>query len=383
MTMDNANLLLVTTSLSKGGAESQLVLLAKLLKRHTDYNPRVIALNRGGYWEEELKREEIPYAVLNIKLAHKSLIAELFHVARWARSQRDGTYRLVLSFMYWSNLFGLYIARILGAKHISSVRNRDQFLTKPPLKKSFFEKIDTLLLNASDAVVFNSRNVMNRYSPIIRTPSKCRVIYNGLLDESFASDIPLPPEQDKLFKRFEYTILNVAHLKRKKGIDVLIRAARKVLNERKDVVFVNVGKVVETEYAEQIRRDLEALELDGNFKFLGPVENVSPYYSRADVYVHPSRSEGYSNAIIEAGIHRLPIVATDVDGNREAIDDGYDGYLVAAEDANMLSEKLLILLEDKNLRFEMGKRISDKMSELHQPGKMLSSYKELFRDLLA
>jgi len=74
----------------------------------------------------------------------------------------------------------------------------------------------------------------------------------------------------------------------------------------------------------------------------------------ADIFVLPSRSEGFSNAIVEAMAASLPVIATDVGGNAEAVEDGVSGFLVPSEDPEELSIAISRLLSDKPLAAAMG-----------------------------
>ena len=74
----------------------------------------------------------------------------------------------------------------------------------------------------------------------------------------------------------------------------------------------------------------------------------------ADIFVLPSRSEGFSNAIVEAMAASLPVVATNVGGNAEAVEDGVTGLLVPAEDPAALSAAITHLLSDPSQAKAMG-----------------------------
>jgi len=88
------------------------------------------------------------------------------------------------------------------------------------------------------------------------------------------------------------------------------------------------------------------LNLANHVRFDGGVTNLRQHLAAADILVLPSRSEGFSNAIIEAMASSLPVVATDVGGNAEAVKDGIAGFLAPPEDPDALSAAILRLLSD-------------------------------------
>jgi glycosyltransferase involved in cell wall biosynthesis len=87
---------------------------------------------------------------------------------------------------------------------------------------------------------------------------------------------------------------------------------------------------------------------------VGPVADVAPYYERAAVVVVPSRREGYGMVAREAMAHGRAVVASDVGGLRDAIDDGIDGVLVPPRDVPALRDALERLLGDPELRTRLG-----------------------------
>jgi glycosyltransferase involved in cell wall biosynthesis len=96
------------------------------------------------------------------------------------------------------------------------------------------------------------------------------------------------------------------------------------------------------------------LNLSDRFHFVGGVANLREYLSTADIFVLPSRSEGFSNAIVEAMAASLPVVATDVGGNAEAVIDGVSGFIVPSEDPAALAAAIGGLLSDPSRAQEMG-----------------------------
>lgn len=97
--------------------------------------------------------------------------------------------------------------------------------------------------------------------------------------------------------------------------------------------------------------------LDGRVDFLGwqKTEQLQQEYSRATLFLFPSRHEGMPNAVLEAMASGLPVIATRIAGNEELVDDGRTGVLVPAEDVQALREALQALLKDSERRARMGR----------------------------
>ena len=139
-----------------------------------------------------------------------------------------------------------------------------------------------------------------------------------------------------------------------KGHDVFIRAAASVVARFPDTTFSIAGEVLEPDYFEELQTLVTKLQLSDHFYFAGGVANLKQHLSVADVFVLPSRSEGFSNAIIEAMAASLPIVATNVGGNAEAVKNGVSGFIVPPEDPEALAAAISRLLADMPLATAMG-----------------------------
>ena len=151
-------------------------------------------------------------------------------------------------------------------------------------------------------------------------------------------------------------ITTVGNIRKVKGIDVLIKAADLVCRRHSRALFLVVGRKSEAEYCQELENKLSSLCLTANFRFLGSREDVFSLLRMSDVFCLPSRSEGFSNALIEAMGSRLPCVVTDVGGNSEVLKHGETGFLVANEDWREMAARLIYLLDDPGLATEMGLR---------------------------
>jgi glycosyltransferase involved in cell wall biosynthesis len=132
-----------------------------------------------------------------------------------------------------------------------------------------------------------------------------------------------------------------------KNIDVLIEAWPAVLAACPDARLVLVGDGGTFRSVEpQLRARVQALGLQGVVRFTGRVDDAERYLAGADCFVLPSRTEGMSNALLEAMAAGVPVVATDVPGNALLIDDGRDGVLVPPGDRGALACGIVQVLQD-------------------------------------
>ena len=204
-----------------------------------------------------------------------------------------------------------------------------------------------LLAGLPDAVLCVSEQVRQHCIIADRVnPSKIHTIYNGIDLSRWNSSSP---------KRVgNQLVTTVGNIRRVKGHDVLVRAAAIVARHFPDVRFRVMGEVLEPEYFRELQNLVHELGLNDRVIFVSGVHDLRPYLADSDVFVLPSRSEGFSNALIEAMAAALPVVATEVGGNAEAVKEGENGYLVAPEDPNLLADRILRLLNNPVAAKAMG-----------------------------
>lgn len=149
-------------------------------------------------------------------------------------------------------------------------------------------------------------------------------------------------------------VATLGNIRRVKGHDVLIRAAARVVERFPAAQFVFGGEVLEREYFAELEGLVRELGLERSVSFVGEVRELQPFLSSASVFVLPSRSEGFSNAIVEAMAAGLPVVATRVGGNAEAVENGVNGFIVDSEDVEAMAVAVTRLLEDEAMAQAMG-----------------------------
>ena len=175
----------------------------------------------------------------------------------------------------------------------------------------------------------------------------------------------------------------MGNIRRVKGHDLFIKAAAAIIPHFPDTRFSIAGEVLEPDYFAELQALIRDLNLSDYFHFSGGVSNLHDHLSKADIFVLPSRSEGFSNAIIEAMAAALPVVATNVGGNPEAVDNDVTGLIVPPEDAAALSAAITKLLSDPSLAKAMGEAGKRRAAEKFTVEAMMNSITATYRNLLA
>jgi glycosyltransferase involved in cell wall biosynthesis len=241
-----------------------------------------------------------------------------------------------------SDLWAGFVTRaITGAKLVWS--RRDMGINRKPKHRIAYH----LMARIPHAVMAVSEEV-RQYCVQIDGINSARVhtIHNGLNIERFANT----PNRS----RGGQLVISVGNIRRVKGHDIFIRAAAIIAQRFPRARFRIAGEALEPQYFQELLMLIDSLALADRFHFEGGVTDLPSFLAEAEIFVLPSRSEGFSNALIEAMAASLPVVATRVGGNPEAVEDGVTGLLVPPEDPDALADALQELLSDSERSWAMG-----------------------------
>jgi len=177
---------------------------------------------------------------------------------------------------------------------------------------------------------------------------KIYLIYNGI---NIQEIVKLSNQIDKSLTTFinpeSLIIGSVGRLSVQKGYPYLIEAMKIVSNKINDVKLLIVG---DGELKEELFELTKNLKMDDHISFLGLKTNVPSIIKNFDIFVLSSLWEGLPTVVMEAMVCSVPVIATDIPGTRELIEDGENGFLVKPRDSFDLAEKIIEVLNDKHLR---------------------------------
>ena len=204
----------------------------------------------------------------------------------------------------------------------------------------------TLVVTVSQ---YSRRKILQFYNV---DSAKIRVVPNGVDTERFKPNGDCEPLRRRLGIGDRQSVLFVGRLIPRKGLGYLVEAAKRVIKERRETVFVVVGS---GPLRNRLFADIAEAGLAGNFALLGDVSeaDLPRIYRCADVFALPSIQEGLGIVLLEAQASAKPVVAFNVSAVTEAMRDKETGFLVNP-DSGELAEAILKLLADKALGEKMG-----------------------------
>lgn len=173
----------------------------------------------------------------------------------------------------------------------------------------------------------------------------------------------------------EMLITLVGRLEDVKGQTHMLEISKKLMekNPRFKTLLVGDGS----------KRDILEAKVESDklpVSFLGHIDDIDEIYEVSDIIVNTSNSEALSFAIIEGFSHRKPAVAFDIEGLKEVVDDGLNGYLVEFGDYDAFAEKLNDLMGDESLRERFGDNGFEKVKDKFSVHRMVRELEEIYTE---
>lgn len=289
---------------------------------------------------------------------------------------------LVHLFLPEPYIFGGIVSIISGAPIIlMSRRSRNHYQSRHPvaawLERRLHKRMDALLGN-SRAVV---QDLIDEGAP----PDRVRLIYNGIDTERF------PLEDLREDRRAAMraglglpddwvVLICIANLFPYKGhADLLEALALLGANVPARPILLVVGRDAGARAA--LEAQTAQLGLSETVYFLGERHDIPDLLAASDVGVLASHEEGFSNAVIEGMAAGLPMVVSNVGGNAEAVVDGECGYVVPARDPAALAKALALLIDDAGRRQSMGEAGRKRVVAEFSIEACVSAYESLYEEL--
>jgi glycosyltransferase involved in cell wall biosynthesis len=344
-------LFLIDQLCGTGGAETALLNTVRWLPRER-FRSTVMAFKLDPSFAL-LKEFPCPVKVIPLRRTYDwNAVRMGLQLSRFIRGEKV---EIVHTFFASADLWGGLVAKLSRRPVIISSR-RDMGI----LRTGKHHRAYRTLAPVYDKVLTVSDQV-RRYSieqDGLR-PDKVATIYNAVDLHRFP--LRQPENVEEFRKRLgladaSHVIATVGNLRRVKGLDVLVRAAALVCREFPRAIFVVAGGSDPAE--PELRQDLETLVrelgIGNNVRFLGSVADVIALLQASDLFCLLSRSEGFSNAVVEAMACGLPCVATRVGGNGEAVEHERTGFLVESEDYQSAASRICELLRDPENAVHLG-----------------------------
>ncbi len=367
--------LIVAPRLDVGGAEMHLTRVLPELRRE-GLDVSVFVMARGGRLESKLVERGVPLS--GVPFTASRLLRSLRAGRALRRELRRQKPDIVHFFLPEAYLVGT--AASLGVARLARVMSRRSlalYQRNHPLLASVerrFHRTMAVLLGNSTAVV---TELIGEGAAADRVG----LIHNGI-------DVPpLPTAERRAAIRGElgipdeaFVIALIANLIPYKGHDDLLDGLGRIRDRlREPWRLILTGR--DEGIGERLRNKAEMLGIGRNILWLDERADAQAPLDAADLAVLPSHEEGFSNSLLEKMARGLPVVATRIGGNTDAVVDGETGRLVPIKDPQALGEAILSLYVDAALRARFGAAARARVEQLFSLSACVRRYLNLYRGI--
>jgi glycosyltransferase involved in cell wall biosynthesis len=376
---ESTRILYVVDTLRLGGIERQATDLCIALKKTAKWEPSVCCvLAKDGPFLDVLQKHGIP--VYECKLNRSNLASFPFRFSRLIKNLRTQiVHSHVDSSIPWQ-VFG----SILGSsKGIIFTQHNDgqawNHKKSARLRMKLYYRLCRPFIHRYTTVSMQTRN---NFAGMLNVPeNEFEVIYNTVDTAAFN---PAPQMRDHArsilgVSSSKYVIGTVGRLSRQKGHIYLVEAAKELTRVDSNVHFVFIGDGPQRSTLETRIRESGLTQF---FTLAGGREDVHNFYPAFDCVALPSLSEGFGIALVEAMACGIPIIASNVGGITEVLDNGKCGLLVPSADSESLQKSILKLKENHEISDRLVSNGLARVQECFAAEIGYRRYEKIYKDLL-
>lgn len=348
--------------------------LAKELKKN---GYEVILVAPEDEYSDKLREEFVCY---NIWMNNKGTnpLEDIKTTWQFYRLYKKIDADVLLHYTIKPNVYGTIAASFLGIKTINNIAGlgtlfiKQNFLTqiaKWLYKFSQAKATKIFFQNQDDYDLFVNANLVEKH--------KCSILPGSGVDTVKFSPVKYE-RKDNVFR-----FLLIARMLWDKGIKEYVEAARIIKKDYSNVEFLLLGFLGVANKTAISKRQMQEWTDEKIVQYLGTSDNVKKEIVKADCVVLPSYREGTPRSLLEAASMEKPLIATDVAGCRNVVDDKGNGFLCEVRNAQDLADKMEKMLKqtDKQ-RKQMGKKSREKILREFDEGIVIEKYLQALKEIL-
>jgi len=359
----------LTTHLNRGGITSYVYSLAVNFKKR---NHSVIVASSGGELENEIISQGIRH--LSIPIATKNEISPKIFLSFFALSKF--IQKEPLEIIHAHTRVTQVVGELLSKKFKIPLVTTCHGFFKPRLIR---RKIPCW----GDRVIAISQSVKEH---LIRDfnvrEDKIRLIYNGVNTTKLNNytDFQLQQIRQKFYiEKGSFVVGTISRLSDIKGLDYLLRAAKIILSQKKDFIFLIIGSGKQKDW---LMRLTYTLGIQENVRFIDTCDDCFIFLSLMDLFVMPSLQEGLGLAILEAQLRGVAVIASNVGGIPEIVRHNLTGILVKPKDEHSLANAILNIRDDIQLRLSLADNAKKMVLKDFTEEKMIEKIELVYKELL-
>lgn len=341
------------------------------LLRMKGYKVEVAAAPVCGF-KEKIEREGFVFHPIPFSRnpLHPQNVVAFFQLYRLMKKNK---YQLVHTHTPVASFLGRFAAKLAGVPSVLYTAHGFHFFDGAPRKNwILYYTAERLAARFTDALLVMNQEDFENGKKLGFIPEESLFLVHGVgVDIEKYSQVQKDDAiRDELgISRDEIIVTCIAEFIKRKNHDFLLNAWIKLLENNISLHLILVGDGI-------LFENFKSQNLK-NVHFLGRRSDVPSILNSSDIVTLTSIHEGLPRCIMEAMAAGKPVVATDIRGNRDLVEDGVNGYLVKLGDVEGLANSIIKLAEDDDLRKEMGKK-SQEMIEAYSLENVLEEIAEIY-----
>jgi len=377
--MPKANLLYVITKLELGGAQKQLLGLARLLDKER-FNPFLFTCRDGFLWQEVSSINGLTLKKSRFLERSINPLKDFLVLIEICRFIKKNNIDIVHTHSSKAGILGRWAGRLAGVKVIIHTVHGWSFNDYQPwLVKRIFIWLEKISAGITDKLIVVSNHDKEKgLNCGIGSSDKYALIHYGIDYAAFQ------PEGEDLRRGLginadDLAVGMISCLKPQKCPQDFIKLGRLISKDMANVKFVLIG---DGALRSRVKKLISSFKLERQFILTGWRKDIPGILRSLDIFVLTSLWEGMPISILEAMAASRPVIATDTGGITEVIAEGKTGFLVAPGDMDKMSEKLASLLKNKDLRVRIGNNAKNSLGQDFNLFGMAKHTQNLYADLL-
>ncbi len=355
-----------------GGAKIHVLSLAKELGKYI--NVKIISL-RPGEFADDARKMGIDIDVVKTGNIFKDISIVLKKI-------REEGYDIIHSHGAKGNMFALILKHLTHLPTVTTVHSdyRLDYLFSF-WKRYSYGLINTIALRFVDYYVTVSKRFKDMLIERNFNFRNIYTVYNGMDFSKYVKTYPA----DEFRKKYNLNINEnnvivgiLARLDPVKGVSTFINAAKKVVENNPNIIFLIGG---DGDERKKLERQVKRLGLEDHVFFLGWITDSYEFLSNIDINVLSSLSETFPYSILEGVRVKRATIATNVGGIPDLIENGVNGYLFNPGDADQLAEYILELAGNKEKREAMSEKLFEKASTQFSLDNMCRTQLNIYRSI--
>lgn len=284
---------------------------------------------------------------------------------------------LVLLYTIKPNIYGALAAKWAGIPSICTVTGLGYTFLHDNMVSKLAQRLYKYAFKRASWVAFQNRDDRQLFIDrgLVAQEKSLLIPGSGINTQIFA-----PVERQD--KAAGFSFLFVGRLLKDKGVNELLEAARQLQQAQAEAQIWVVGAMDPDNPACISAETLAQAQALGNLQYFGRSDKVKDFIGRADVVVLPSYREGLPRVMLEALAMGKAVLTTEVAGCRETVEEGQNGFMVPAKDANALAKAMLKMYQLPKEQLEkMGAKGREMALERFDEQIIIQHYKQLIKEL--